>query len=67
MKSISLFFALLVASSAAFATACDIEPIRGEYGVREYRASGWVFITTNQTYEQAARTLERLQASGRCN
>ena len=67
MKKIALIFAMLLASIVDFANQCDVEQIRGTYGVRERRASGWVFITTNQTAEEAYNTLEQLKAGGRCD
>lgn len=59
---------VLVVASVASAASCDIEPTSdGKFGVREFRSSGWVYLVRNLSYEQAAKALDRLRASGRCD
>ena len=64
-----LFFAILLMAQAyaAEAAACQIQQTSsGDFGIREYRASGWVYLVRGLSYEEAVRALENLQATGRC-
>lgn len=46
---------------------CDIEQTSaGDYGVREYRASGWVYIVRGLSYERAEAAYAHLVTAGRC-
>lgn len=68
MKKLIVLLMISVGSLTAQAAACDIEQTSdGRYGVREYRASGWVYIVRGLSYSEAVKALGRLQSSGRCN
>lgn len=62
------FLSLILTSTPSLAASCDIEQTsNGKWGVREYRASGWVYIVRNLSYQSAQDLLERLKADGRCD
>ena len=61
----ALFFMANVGHASSF--ACDIEQTKdGDYGVRELRASGWVYIIRQLTYQEAVNAYMNLVAQGRC-
>jgi len=61
----ALFFMANVAQANSL--ACDIEQTKaGDYGVRELRASGWVYIVRGLTYAEAEKAYWNLVTQGRC-
>lgn len=61
----ALFFMANVAQADSL--ACDIEQTKaGDYGVRELRASGWVYIVRGLTHEEAVSAYWNLVTQGRC-
>ncbi len=67
MKKMILVLALTLTAIPAFSYQCDIEPIKGKYGVRQLRASGWVFLTQGQSYQDAENSLVDLRAGEQCD
>lgn len=46
---------------------CEVKQTSdGDFGVRELRPSGWVYIVRQLSFEQAVETLEYLKAINRC-
>ena len=71
MKTLILALTLLAISPVSRAEdsprQCDIEQTSaGDYGVRELRASGWVYIVRGLSYERAEAAYAHLVTAGLC-
>lgn len=71
--AVSVLLGTLFVSSNSFAWSqegphfCEIKQTSaGDFGVRELRASGWVYIVRQLSLEKAVETLEYLRSINRC-